>query len=548
MLGAIIGDIVGSPYEYSRIKTKEFPLFSKESRFTDDTIMTVAVAEALMNGGTADDFIDSMKKFGRLYPSPKGGYGGSFGAWLRSDDRGPYNSFGNGSAMRVAPCAWFAKSLEEAEAFAERSAAVTHSHPEGVKGAKATAGAIYLIRTGEIASGASAMDIERVVRDDFQAKVQAGTEPHLQTMTAEGPAASLQGEQCPGYSDEEQRNIAAWWGSSKYYEAARMNRIKEHRAMLREYLGSRYGYDLSRTLDDIRPEYQFNETCQGTVPEAIIAFLESEGFEDAIRNAVSLGGDSDTLAAIAGGIAEAEYGIHYHTLMEALGRLDDNLLSVINAWLDKGLPVGAAMVKDCGPLDYHRWEPKDLSKPHTIKMVEAKKKTKYYSPLYERYFDNYDEYQAFHIYSKYLSPRAKFLGVKDSRHPEVRSIIRFLGDNPGYLEVLLAKYGSQLDRQEYEKKYGVKVYDPKPAHQQGADSTPFDPIVNRSNTEVVSQDEHQLYQEKLLLDIYKKHMAPGLSEEEMNPMDSDTRGWIRCLGDNPGYLAILLKKYKDELN
>jgi len=286
MLGAIIGDIVGSVHEYKSKKSKKFKLFTKRSRFTDDTVMTIAVADALLNGGTADNFIDSMKKFGRLYPDAD--CGGRFRQWLLSDDRSPYNSFGNGSAMRVSPCAWFANSLEEAERLAELSASVTHNHPEGINGAKATAAAIYLVRTGK-------------------------------------------------------------------------------RASVKDYIQSKCGYDLSRSLDEIRPDYQFNETCQETVPEAITALLESEGFEDAIRNAVSLGGDADTLAAIAGSIAEAEYGIRHDTLTEGIRYLDDNLSAVINAWLDRGLSTGGRMVKNSGQLDYNHWHPKEFSKPRKIK-------------------------------------------------------------------------------------------------------------------------------------------------------------------------------------
>ncbi|MDR1070598.1 MAG: ADP-ribosylglycohydrolase family protein, partial [Gracilibacteraceae bacterium] len=193
------------------------------------------------------------KKYGQLYPGA--GYGGQFASWLRSDDRRPYNSWGNGSAMRVSPCGWFANSLEEAETLAERSAAVTHDHPEGIKGAKATAAAIYLAR-------------ERGSKEE-----------------------------------------------------------------IKSYVESKYGYDLSRTLDEIRPAYRFNESCQETVPEAIIAFLESHSFEDAIRNAVSLGGDSDTLAAVTGCIAEAAYGIPSAILTNAFRFLDDTLVAVINIWL-----------------------------------------------------------------------------------------------------------------------------------------------------------------------------------------------------------------------
>ena len=275
MLGAIIGDIVGSVYEFNNIKTKDFPLFSERGFFTDDTVMTIAVADALLKGGTSDDFIDSMKEIGRLYPNS--GYGGGFANWLFSDSREPYNSWGNGSAMRVSPCGWFADSLKEAEILAERSAAVTHNHPEGIKGAQATAAAIYLARTGTI------------------------------------------------------------------------------KDKIKEYVESKYGYDLSRTLDEIRPVYRFNETCQETVPEAIIAFLESKSFEDAIRNAISLGGDSDTLAAITGGIAEAAYRIESDITTQAFHRLDDTLSAVINAWLDAGKPIGAATIKT-------DWETKEFSK------------------------------------------------------------------------------------------------------------------------------------------------------------------------------------------
>jgi ADP-ribosylglycohydrolase len=249
MIGAITGDIVGSVYEWRNIKTKDFPLFGGGNFFTDDTVMTVAVAEGLMRGGKPDDFIDAMKKYGRLYPSA--GYGGRVGNWLLCDDREPYNSWGNGSAMRVSPVAWRFGTLDDVERSAEESAAVTHNHPEGVKGAQAVAGAIFLARTGR-------------------------------------PKADV-----------------------------------------RAYVEYRYGYNLSRTLDGIRPAYKFNESCQETVPEAIIAFLESTGFEDAIRNAVSLGGDSDTLAAITGSIAEAAYGVPEEIRSKASALLDDELRRVI---------------------------------------------------------------------------------------------------------------------------------------------------------------------------------------------------------------------------
>lgn len=263
MIGAIIGDIVGSVYEWHNIKTKDFPLFHDNCVFTDDTVMTVAVSEALKKGGTADDFIDELKKWGNLYPHA--GYGGGFRRWLSSDSREPYNSWGNGSAMRVSACGWVVPlqqpldaGLDQVRKLAKRSAEVTHNHPEGIKGAQAVALSIFIMRHGA-----------------FNGEVDR-------------------------YKGILKRDIADW-----------------------------FGYDLDRTLDDIRPTYQFNESCQGTVPEAIIAFLESTGFEDAIRNAISLGGDSDTLAAITGGIAEAAYGVPDEIRSRALGFLDERLRAAL---------------------------------------------------------------------------------------------------------------------------------------------------------------------------------------------------------------------------
>ena len=280
MLGAIIGDIVGSVYEWHNIKTKDFPLFRDGCTFTDDTVMTIAVADALMSGGTKDNFIDSMKKFGRLYPNS--GYGGRFGNWLFSDDREPYNSWGNGSAMRVSPCAWLMDCgfcartgmwLSKGRERAKLSAEVTHNHTEGIKGAMAVTDAIFMCR--------------------FYAE---------------------------GYGDDMGNAVNKEYTLDKW-----KTRIKEH-------IEQDYGYDLCRTLDEIRPVYRFNESCQETVPEAIIAFLESTGFEDAIRNAVSIGGDSDTLAAITGSIAEAAYGIPKTIADKVLGYLDAPLREVYERW------------------------------------------------------------------------------------------------------------------------------------------------------------------------------------------------------------------------
>lgn len=254
MLGAIIGDIVGSVYEWNNIKTKEFEFFRDDCFFTDDTVMTVAVAEALMNGGEPDDYIEAMKKYGRLYPDA--GYGGHFGNWLFSDDKEPYNSWGNGSAMRVSPVAWFYNTLYDVEENAAVCAEVTHNHNQGVRGAQATATAIFLARTGK-----------------------------------------TKGE-------------------------------------IKRYIEEIYKYDLSKTLDDIRPTYGFDVSCQGTVPPAIIAFLESTDFEDAIRNAISLGGDSDTLAAITGSIAEAAYGVPQHIREKVFTYLDKRLIGVLSKFYD----------------------------------------------------------------------------------------------------------------------------------------------------------------------------------------------------------------------
>lgn len=274
MLGAIVGDIVGSVYEWYNIKTKDFPLFREDCFFTDDTVMTCAVAEAIMNGGQKDDFIDAMKKYGRMYPDA--GYGARFDVWIHSNDRAPYNSFGNGSAMRVSPCAWVMDVTTdelpfEVKRLAQLSAEVTHNHPEGVKGAMATSDAIFMSRYFF----------------------------------------------CGHASDNGQPN------SDNPEEIKR--RIKEH-------IEKEYGYDLSKTLDEIRPTYRFNETCQDTVPQAIIAFLESTDFEDAIRNAISLGGDSDTLAAITGSIAEAAYGIPEWITGKVYTYLDEPLKDVLRRW------------------------------------------------------------------------------------------------------------------------------------------------------------------------------------------------------------------------
>ena len=237
MYGAILGDIVGSPYEFdcNNYKAKNFPLFSQRSEFTDDTVMTLAVAKALLDTRGQNDaaikaaLVREMQRLGRAYPDR--GYGTHFGGWLYEDDPQPYQSYGNGSAMRVSSAAWLAKDMAESLHLARLTAEVTHDHPEGIKGAQAVAAAIFLARTGH------------------------------------------------------------------------------DKAEIKAYVEREFGYDLSRSCDEIRPNYHHVENCQETVPQAITAFLESTDFEDALRTAVSLGGDSDTLAAITGSIAEAFYGV-----------------------------------------------------------------------------------------------------------------------------------------------------------------------------------------------------------------------------------------------
>ena len=268
MLGAIIGDIVGSIYEFDNIKTKNFNLFTNEMFFTDDTVMTIAIADAIINGAKPENFILSMKKWGGDYIDKS--YGASFINWLKSENSEPYNSWGNGSAMRVSPCGWIAKlsepfeeGLKLTEDLAKKSAEVTHNHPEGIKGAQATASSIFFMRHGK----------------------------------------------------------------SK-------NAIEEYKNKLKDYIQNKYKYDLNFTLNEIRPSYDFNESCQKTVPQAIVSFLESENFEDAIRNAISIGGDSDTLAAITGSIAEAAYGIPEDIKNKAISYLDNKIKELYNKWVN----------------------------------------------------------------------------------------------------------------------------------------------------------------------------------------------------------------------
>lgn len=270
MLGAIIGDIVGSIYEFDNIKTKDFDLFSNKMFFTDDTVMTIAVANAIMEGGKPQYYLEYMKMWGLLYFDKS--YGSSFRKWLtlKLEKSKPYNSWGNGSAMRVSPCGWVAKlnipieeGIKQTEDLAKISAEVTHNHPEGIKGAQATAVSIFYMRHGK----------------------------------------------------------------SK-------NAVNEYKEILKNEIEKRYDYNLNFTLDSIRPFYEFDVSCQGTVPQAIVAFLESADFEDAIRNAISIGGDSDTLAAITGSIAEAAYGIPNEIKEKGISYLDSEIKEVYNKWIN----------------------------------------------------------------------------------------------------------------------------------------------------------------------------------------------------------------------
>ena len=248
MLGAIAGDIIGSVFENNPIKSTIFPLFIQYSHFTDDSVLTVAIAYSILN---QVDYVSSLKNFARKFPNA--GYGLSFYQWMQSSDTQSYNSWGNGSAMRVSPVGFAFDNVETVMHEAQKSAAVTHSHPEGIKGAQATALAIYLARHG---------------------------------------AGKLQ---------------------------------------IRKTIADRFGYDFERTLDEIRPTYDFDVSCQGSVPESLLSFFESVDYEDAVRKAISLGGDTDTMACIAGGIAQAYYRkIPARIIKEVRARLPEEFLLIID--------------------------------------------------------------------------------------------------------------------------------------------------------------------------------------------------------------------------
>ena len=253
MIGAIAGDVIGSAYEGSGMKSKEFPLFHALCQFTDDTVLTLAVASKLLRGVS---YVDVFHEFFHSYPMA--GYGRSFIRWARSASRLPYGSFGNGSAMRVSSIGFAFDTLEEVVSQAKESAEVTHNHPDGIRGSQAVASAVFLARKGK--------------------------------------------------SKED----------------------------IRKHVESEFGYSLSYRLDDIRDSYQFCVSCEGSVPQSIIAFLESENYEDAVRNAVSLGGDADTMACMAGGVAEAFYGqIPADISAKVLGMLDPRLRDIVTEFYEK---------------------------------------------------------------------------------------------------------------------------------------------------------------------------------------------------------------------
>jgi ADP-ribosylglycohydrolase len=253
MIGAIAGDIIGSVYEGHNLKRTDFPLFGPQCHFTDDTVLTVAVADAIMTGSP---YGEKLKEYYRYYPSV--GYGGHFRKWAFSRDTKPYYSKGNGSAMRVSPVGFAFNTIEEVLDQAKRSAEVTHNHPEGIKGAQAVAGAIFLARTGK-----SKREIKAFIEKTFE-------------------------------------------------------------------------YNLSEPLDEIRRYYRFDVTCPGSVPQAITAFLESNDYEDTVRKAISIGGDSDTIACIAGGIAQAFYGAAPEVIVQKVKtKLDNRLNEIVDQFMNQ---------------------------------------------------------------------------------------------------------------------------------------------------------------------------------------------------------------------
>lgn len=251
MLGSILGDIIGSTYEFSNTKDYNFEMFPYGSSFTDDSVLTIAIADAILR---KKDYGRTIYQWAMKYPNPMGAYGTSFSQWMYSENQQPYGSFGNGSAMRVSSVGWLFDGETEVLDEARKSAEFTHNHSEGIKGAQAIAIAVFFARKGK----------------------------------------------------------------SKHF--------------IKNYIEQKFGYNLDRSVNEIRKNYTFNETCQGTVPEALTCFLESSSFEDAIRNAISIGGDSDTIGAVVGGIAEAFYGIPQDLTEKAMSYLPDDMKKVLDTF------------------------------------------------------------------------------------------------------------------------------------------------------------------------------------------------------------------------
>lgn len=371
MIGAIIGDIAGSRFEFNNHRSKNFELFTPECRLTDDSIMTLAVAKAIMEARKNKEFsisgfgnkfytlvenmtVKYMQEIGRKYPYC--GYGGMFGQWVFSNNPKPYNSFGNGAAMRVSPAGFVAKTEEEAKRLSAAVTAVTHNHAEGIKGAEAVAVAIFMAR-----NGLTRNEIRKRINTDY--------------------------------------------------------------------------YPLGFTIDEIRGTYQFNETCQGTVPQAIEAFLESSGFEDAIRTAISTGGDSDTLAAITGSIAEAYYGVPANIRDKALTYFDNELLSIYKEWLEftgseetnskfKVITKYISRITDTGSLGEWIIDTKNDGSPeHPIQMpfVNYDELINLFVMEFYQFSENHPEYQLTDYYS-ILESRGLKWNSEEMRNADVNSL------------------------------------------------------------------------------------------------------------------------------
>lgn len=315
MLGALAGDIVGSPYEFYNTKSMDFELFTEWTKFTDDSVMTLAVAKWLIEDAehSARHLIRCMQELGRRYP--RAGYGGNFDWWLRQENPQPYNSWGNGAGMRVSPVGLYAKTLDDALELAEISASVSHNHPEGIKGAQAIAASVFLCKDGK--------------------------------------------------SKQE----------------------------IKEYVEETFGYNLSRTIDDIRPNYYFDVSCQGSVPEAIIAFLEGNSFEEVIRLAISIGGDSDTIGCMAGAIAACRYPIPDDIAKRCDSLLTEDLRDIKDRFcdfIDKRSPYIKKLTRDnykeCTGLDivaFSSAAPGAMGDAGAIEVVTTKGEVYYANPFYE---------------------------------------------------------------------------------------------------------------------------------------------------------------------